>query len=167
MCEAVDFFKKSLAEQGLDAEVSHESDDYSHTFYVTKHTASKNITMETDIPTPHRYGGTQSLEKRVAMAARGVSKGIEKSLTETFEWNGRQVVLRPYDGAQATCGDCGASVGLPSSLTNLTHSAELSAPQPHPIEEGEVLASLDDYPHVLVKMYLLGKLQKTCTNRKV
>ena len=160
MCEAVNFFRQALAEQGLDANVTHESDEYTDTFYVSKDVAGEIMTFTTAID--NNYIGSYSEEKRIAIAARGVAEKFEDELTETFDWNGRHIRLQPYDEPEATCGSCGTTVELPPRTMMFAKSAELSAPQPMPVEDKTVLDSLDDHSRVLLKMYLIGKLREEC-----
>lgn len=162
MCEAVDFFRQALAEQGLEAKIMHESDDYSHTFHVSKQIAGEDFTYTTNVSNRELYDGDYSTEKRMAIAARAAAQEFHDKLTESFEWNGRRIIVRPYDEPEASCADCGATVELPSHNRMFAHSAELSAPQPCPVEEQTVLESLDDHSRVLLKMYLMGKLRERC-----
>lgn len=162
MCEAVDFFRQALAEQGLEADVAHESDEHTETFYVSKNIAGENITYSTNVSHRERYDGDYSTEKRMALAARNVARKFEDWLTESFQWNGRRVELRPYDEPEARCANCDTTVELPERSAIFAQSAELSAPQPKPVEETTVLESLDDHSRVLLKMYLMGKLREEC-----
>jgi len=160
MCEAVDFFRQALAEQGLDADITYESDDHSHTFYARKNMAGDTITVTTDVPAVNTYGDLR--EKEIAMAARAVSEKMDEFLTEKIQCGDRSVTVRPYDEPQATCDVCGASATLPPSKQSLSMSAELSAPHPMPVDDESVLDSLDSHSRVLVKMYLLGRLREVC-----
>jgi len=162
MCEAVDFFRQALAEQGLEANVAHESDEHTETFYVSKNVAGENLTITTNVSHREQHDGDYSTEKRMALAARTVADKFQEQLTETFEWNGRCVDIRPYDEPEASCRNCGATVALPPRGAIFAKSAELSAPQPMPVEDETVLESLDDHSRVLLKMYLMGKLREQC-----
>jgi hypothetical protein len=162
MCEAVDFFRQALAEQGLEANVAHESDDVFDKFYVSKEIAGETITYSTNVSHSIQNADNNSAEKQIAMAARNVAQQFENHLTETFKWNKRCVDVLPYDEPEARCRNCGASVELPPRGSIFAQSAELSAPQPMPVEEQTVLESLDDHSRVLLKMYLMGKLREEC-----
>lgn len=163
MCEAVDFFRQALAEQGLDAEVAHESDEFTDTFYVSKNVAGETITYTTNVSHREQRDSNYSTEKQMAMAARNVAQKFEDRLTERFEWNGRCVIVRPHDEPEAHCRNCHASVELPPRAGQIfTPNAELSAPQPMPVEDETVLESLDAHSEVLLKMYLMGKLRESC-----
>lgn len=161
MCEAVNLFRQALAEQGLDANVTHETDDHSHKFYVSKNMAGDTVTVTTNVSTKH-LGDTCSTEKRMAMAARAVSNRLDEFFTESITWDDRRVTLRPYNEPEATCETCGATVELPSRNRIFARNAELSAPQPTPVENKTVLESLNDHSRVLLKMYLIGKLREAC-----
>jgi hypothetical protein len=158
MCEAARLFKQALAERGLDASVAHESDEHTETFYIRKElqsgdTIGYTTTINTQkVETP--------AEKQIALSARRIAKKYEEKLKERFDWQGRCVEVSVYDGPEAFCQSCGASVSLAPSSAMFRSSAELSAPQPIPVENA--LGSLDDYAFVLLKMYLLGKLRDEC-----
>jgi hypothetical protein len=160
MCEAVDFFGQALSEQGLDAKVAHESDEFNDTFYVSKNVNGETMTFTTSID--NNYLGKYTEEKRIAIAARGVVDKFEEKLTESFEWQGRRIEVMPYDEPEGRCANCGTVVELPSEPTLFPDSAELSAPQPTPVEEQTVLDSLNDHSRVVLKMYLIGKLREKC-----
>jgi len=162
MCEAVDFFRQALAEQGLDADVAHESDGFTDTFYVSKNIAGETITYTTSVSENIQACSDDGGQKQLAIAARSARQYFDEYLTETLDWNGRHIKLRPYDEPEASCGNCGATVELPSRNRMFAHTAELSAPQPHPVEDTTVLESLDDHSRVVLKMYLVGKLREHC-----
>lgn len=163
MCESVDFFRQALEENGLDANVAHESDSIADTFYVSKNVAGETITFTTAIDNNPINGYSE--EKRIAIAARNVADRFEKKLTEIFEWDGRRIRVQLYDEPEATCDYCKTSVGISPLNRLLSNSAELSVPQPIEIEEESVTTLLDDYSRLLLKMYLIGKLQEKCEPR--
>lgn len=162
MCEAVNFFRQALAEQGLDVDVTHESDGSTDTFYVSKNIAGETITYTTSVSETIQAYSNDDREKQLAIAARSAEQYFDEYLTERLNWNGRHITLRPYDEPEASCGNCGATVKLPSRNRMFAHTAELSAPQPHPVEDETVLESLDDHSRVVLKMYLIGKLREEC-----
>ena len=98
----------------------------------------------------------------MALEAREAAQQFNDWLTESFQWNGRRIELRPYDEPEAHCCNCSTTVELPERSAIFAQSAELSAPQPMPVEEQTVLESLDDHSRVLLKMYLMGKLREEC-----
>lgn len=158
MCEAVEFFRQSLDEQGLDAEITHESNGLTDTFHVSKEIAGEQVTYSTTVSTtPH-----DSTEKSMALSARNIADKFHEYMTDTFVWDGRRVEVSPYNEPEARCSVCGATVELPPKSSIFTRSAELSSPQPTPIDEQTVLESLDDYSRVLLKVYLIGRLRDTC-----
>jgi hypothetical protein len=159
MCEAVTTFRQALAEKGLDGDVAHESNETGDTFYVSKTVAGETLTFTTSID---NYLGEHPIEKQIAMAANRVVNRFEELLTERLEWDGGAITVRPYDDPQATCRICGTTVELPEQVPIFSESAELSSPQPMPVQQKSVLGSLDNHSRVVLKMYLIGKLRRKC-----
>jgi hypothetical protein len=161
MCEAVDFFRQALAEEGLDGEVKHVSDEWNDKFCVTKQLGDDTITVTVDVDATS-VAENYPRKKRIAIAARRVADEFEEYVTERFKWRGRSIEVRPYGEPEASCSTCGASVELPATSSHFTNSAEMSSPHPTPLNFERSLESMDDNSRVLLKMYLAGKLRVTC-----
>lgn len=160
MCEPSEKFSKALEEQGLDAKVTKESSENTHTFYATKEIGNSTITLTTSIDV--NYTGTYSDEKRIAIAARGVADKFKVKLTEKISCNGRNFQVKLFNDAEARCLNCGSSTKISSYSSMFEQSAEISLPQPKPVEQKTVIESLNSHSRVLLKLYLLGKLSTEC-----
>lgn len=160
MCEPVSFFEQALDEQGLDAKITHHSNEYNDTFHVSKKIAGETVLFTTSIN--NNYLGECSQEKRIALAAENVAQKFRDVMTETIQWENKVIEISPYNEPTASCGVCGESVSLSSHSPHNRLCAELSNPQPTPIERESLIESLDAHSEVLLKMYLIGKLREVC-----
>lgn len=164
MCEAVDFFKQSLAEEGLDAEITSESTESTTTLYVSKNTlgGERHTISHQFVTSFASVSPPPTIEKRMAMQAREVAQQFDEWITETIFFDGRKITLKLYETPEATCELCNTTVGLSPRSMQKSHTGEMSVPQPMPLEEESIPASFDAHSQVMVKLYLIGKLRESC-----
>jgi hypothetical protein len=165
MDSAVDFLAKALREEGLVAEVSEVSSDVEHCdkFIVTKDIGGEPYRVAFSVTERERaaYGTT---EKLLATRAREVYQKFEDEMTETISWDENRVRLSAYDEPSAECFNCKADVSFSpqSSVPSFRKEAEISTPRPIPRATEDIVKDVDDHAHVLIKLYLLGKLRREC-----
>jgi len=160
MCEPVETFSKALEEQGLDAKITHESLENSHEFHATKSVGNNTITITTSIDA--NYIGSYSTKKRIAIAARGVADAFEEKLTDKFPYNGKTFQVTLFDEPEVRCLSCDSTTTIPQHHKMFQQNAEISLPQPRPVEKKTVIGSLDSHSRISLKLYLLGKLSDEC-----
>lgn len=165
MSEAVKLFRQALSEEGLNADVSHESDnaDMTETIYVSKTIGGEEYVYKTTI-THKEIVNAGDTQKLMAMRARNVYQQFREHIEETLHWENRRLHFSPHDEPYATCAHCGTEVFLSESRASpmFAKEAELSTPQPVPRSREEMVNDLDDNERVLLTMYLLGKLRHKC-----
>jgi hypothetical protein len=160
MCEAVDSFRQALAEQGLDAEVAHQSDEYGHSFYVSKTIDGERYTYNTTLT--EEQLAVSDIQKQIVMIAEKVARQMKEQMTECLEWDDRRVEIDPHDTPEAMCKRCGTDVMLDTPLRTFSQSGELSTPQPIPVNDETALDMLSEHGRVMLKIYLVGMLQDEC-----
>jgi hypothetical protein len=166
MCEAVEIFRQALAEQGLDADVTHELDGYTTTFYVSKQIGADNLTFTTSITDAHITDYSEG--KRIALAARKVAEKFTEELTQTFEIRGTHIKVMPYDEPEAKCLRCERNFGLPEWTPTIQKTAELSSPKPIPVNRERRVNELSEHSRILLKLYLAGRANELCDcDRKI
>jgi len=167
MCEAVDLFRQSLAEEGLDAEITAESTESTTTIHVSKralggdrYTISQEFSISFRVESSSRNNPT--IEKRMALTARRVAHQFDDWITETIFFDGRKITLKLYETPEATCELCNTTVGLCPQSMQKSNTGEMSVPQPVPLDSETVPSSFDSHSQVLIKLYLIGKLRESC-----
>jgi hypothetical protein len=168
MCETAQFFEDALAENGLDnATVAVNTDDaFNKTVHVRKDIGGEPYAISTTI-SAHRLSEDRK-EKTLALEAREVFEKFRDEMTELFERDGHYIRVNPYDEPEATCKECGETARLPEkiSVPAFQESAELSTPVPMPRNRQETINSFDEYERTLVKLYLVGKLNRDCDHHR-
>jgi len=166
MCEAVDLFRQSLAEEGLDAKVTAESTESTTTIHVSKCAlGGDRYTISQKFSTSFRVESSPhdpTIEKRMALAARNVSHQFDDWITETISFDSRTITLKLYETPEATCELCNTTVGLPTKSMQKSNTGEMSVPQTIPLDSEKVSSSLSPHSQVLIKLYLIAKLRKSC-----
>lgn len=165
MPDFAQFFEQALAEYGIDATVRKGEDSMNDTFYIQKDIGGETFSYVTSINTTINTTPEQ-LRKQIAREARYVSDEIENKLVTRFDWGERHILVSPYEDGWAECEHCGTRVSIPEAgMQIMKQDAELSIPQPRPIDAQRALNNLDDGSRMLLKMYLIGRLRASCDER--
>lgn len=160
MPKPVTFFEQALAEEGIDGDVTHESNNGVDIFTLRKEVAGHTLRFSHGISIADNYGVSD--EKQIAMAAAKVRNEVENALTHHMEWQDRSIDINLYRGPSATCRNCSTEVDLSQTNRIFEQCAELSSPQPRPAGGSGLLESMDDHSEVMLKMFLLGRLRAFC-----
>lgn len=164
MPDFAQFFEQALAEHGVDAKVLHREKPSDDTFTIVKKIGNEKLSYRTTINT--RINVTEDeIKKEIASSARKVADKIEKHLTEKFVWNGNAVIVSTYEDGWAECQQCRERVELPNramGAISFERDAELSTPQPLPKDRESRLNDMDDQSRLLLKIYLIGRLRRSC-----
>ncbi len=166
MAAVKELFKDSLKEQGIsDFSVSvHSSASMCDTITVRKQIGKETYNFSTTV-SYHRIQQNEK-QKVIAMQAREVADKINEEMHDVFSIGITRIRVNPYNEPSATCLHCGTEVGLPrdfeSSNQLFTDNAELSIPKPIPRNRQETINSFDGFERLVLKLYLIGKVEREC-----
>lgn len=165
--DVLSFFEQCLQEEGItDATVSHSTKTFSEVFYIRKEIGEEQLLYKTTFDLSHRKNRDEIIEitrKKIAREAKEVAKEFREKLVDVFEWSNRCVHVSIYNGGWAQCQSCKTRVDFnrrPSAV--FSADAELSTPQPHPLDAERDLEQLSGHRENLIKLYLIGQLREQC-----
>lgn len=168
MRDPVNFFEETLAEEGIDATVTHTTDPSGvDTFYVTKQLGDEKISHKIAISEQmqQHLDADQihtARKKQLVQQAKHVAQAIEDHLTERFNLLGRDVTVSPYEGGWAKCERCGCEVETPIVDPIFMEDAELTTPHPYPRDREKTISHMDGTTRLALKAYLIGRLREHC-----
>jgi len=113
---------------------------------------------------------SQDLRKVVSHNADKIVKEIYNEVSEIYEWKNQtygdnvQISVRTCDELSARCEYCNKKIEIsPERVSPLfKKNAELSTPNPVPVEVNSLTENLSNRQEVLLRMYLIGRARDSC-----
>lgn len=151
-----EFFRESLREEGLDAEVKHRVDHerMADIFRITKTINGEEEHIDRSF-TFREQAEDEHIKQKLAYDAASVARAFDEYLTERVEWGESCVQFDMKEGHTATCFRCGAEVDIDDFPQRSPRMAETAVPQP-------TYSTVDSLPPVKIKMTLQAMLKNEC-----
>jgi hypothetical protein len=156
MDDLAEFFKQSLKEEGLDAEVKHmvSHERQADVFKITKEINGEESSVETGF-TFRQQAQDPAIKQTIAYEAARIARNYDEYLTSRVDWGDKCVHFDFKDGYSATCVRCGTKVDLDSLSNGSPRMAETAVPNPPS-------RGLDGLPEVKIEMTLQALLRNEC-----
>jgi hypothetical protein len=153
----VDIFREAIEEQGLDAEVTHYTDQkmQADVFRVSKEINGRERHFEA-VMTFREQEQVNNIAQHIAMNADNIVRNFNELLTEHVSWNDKAVVFDTKEGHSIECKRCGAEASMDDLNQSSLSMSETAVPQPVTYTE------FDNLPPATIRMTLHALLRDEC-----